>query len=453
MENIDKIFYINLDERTERNKHVLEQFNTHNIPKIKIERFSAINGKTYHFSNDELNMFKNADFNNYFLNPYIITKKLMGNQLSHFNILLEMKKRNYNNIIIFQDDIILKNNFVSYIDEIMSDIPENAEIINIGMHNVSTYNIFEPYNISDDNIDNSIIESKITDFVYKYKIWHSKKNTRVNPASLAYIVTKKGCENLIEYFYKNGFERATDWNYNLYLQSKNIFYGSKYVLCTGNNKFKSDIFVNSNEYPMEDLININMYYTDKNTTHSYFELYNKLFNPIRNTAKNILEIGIGDFNQKNGGSIILWKLYFKNALIHVVDIMSSERVYDIILKNTNIKTYLNSDAYNIEFVNNFKKNNIYFDLILDDGPHTFESQCKCIILYSELLTDNGILVIEDVQNMSWIDSFIRLTPLHLKKYIHVYDLRYIKNRYDDIVFVINKNISNEDKIYNIYNIY
>ena len=58
----------------------------------------------------------------------------MGNQLSHYNILLEMKKRNYNNIIICQDDCEFKEGFVDFINLIMKDIPDDSEIINFGMH-------------------------------------------------------------------------------------------------------------------------------------------------------------------------------------------------------------------------------------------------------------------------------------------------------------------------------
>ena len=48
-----------------------------------------------------------------------------------------------------------------------------------------------------------------------------------------------------------------------------------------------------------NLINIiNNDKTDKNTTHSYLELYQHLFNNKRLTANNILEIGID-----RGGSI------------------------------------------------------------------------------------------------------------------------------------------------------
>ena len=43
--------------------------------------------------------------------------------------------------------------------------------------------------------------------------------------------------------------------------------------------------------------------TDKNTVHSYLDLYEALLSPKKDTARNILEVGIGDFKEKNGGSI------------------------------------------------------------------------------------------------------------------------------------------------------
>ena len=64
----------------------------------------------------------------------------------------------------------------------------------------------------------------------------------VNPCSLAYIVTLQGAKNLVDHFYKTGFLRATDWNYNDYLINKNNNYGSRIVLCTGNEKLGSDVY-------------------------------------------------------------------------------------------------------------------------------------------------------------------------------------------------------------------
>ena len=77
--------------------------------------------------------------------------------------------------------------------------------------------------------------------------------------------------------------------------------------------------------------------------------------------------------------------------------------------------------------------------MLDDGPHSLESMIQFITLYSQIMTDDGILIIEDVQSIDWIDTLKMVVPESLKQYIEVFDLRANKNRYDDIVFTINKN--------------
>jgi len=54
------------------------------------------------------------------------------------------------------------------------------------------------------------------------------------------------------------------------------------------------------------------------------------------------------------------------------------------------------------------------------------------------MTDDGILIIEDVQSWDWINILTCVVPEELKKFIKTYDLRDNKNRYDDIVFTIDK---------------
>ena len=184
---------------------------------------------------------------------------------------------------------------------------------------------------------------------------------------------------------------------------------------------------------------INNYTTDKNTTHSYLELYNKLLFSKKETAKNVLEIGIGDFGEKNGGSIKLWKDYFTNATIYALDILPIDRVIDELLNNERVILYTSTNAYDNDFfTNNFLNKNIKCDFMLDDGPHTLESMIIFIRLYSQLMTDDGILIIEDVQSMDWIEVLTNEVPDHLKQFIKTYDLRANKNRYDDIVFTIDK---------------
>lgn len=190
--------------------------------------------------------------------------------------------------------------------------------------------------------------------------------------------------------------------------------------------------------------------TDKNTIHSYLELYHSLLECKKETAKNILEVGID-----RGGSIKLWSEFFINATVYGLDIMSYEHllstespVWEGVythskgdLSDSRIQLFTQIDAYQEEFFREqFLKKSIQMDMVLDDGPHTLDSMIKFIQLYSQILTEDGILIIEDVPNPSWLDILTSVTPEPLKKFIKVYDLRSNKGRFDDIVFTIQKNL-------------
>lgn len=180
--------------------------------------------------------------------------------------------------------------------------------------------------------------------------------------------------------------------------------------------------------------------TDKQRSHNYLDLYEHLLNQKKNTAKNILEVGIGDFNVKNGGSIKLWYNYFGTATIYGLDILGIDRVIDELINNDRIKLFTSVDAYDLTFfTENILNSGIKFDMLLDDGPHTLDSIEKFVSLYSQVMTKDGILIIEDIQKMEYINNLKNLTPEHLKKYIEIYDLRNISHCTDNIVFVINKN--------------
>jgi hypothetical protein len=209
--------------------------------------------------------------------------------------------------------------------------------------------------------------------------------------------------------------------------------------------------------------------TDKNTTHSYLDIYQTLFNNKKNTAKNILEIGI-----YRGGSIKLWSEFFINATIYGIDIIDIDNMLEDIKNNVNITLwnyfyinlipcgidmnnihtiwddirnkeniilYKGSNAYDYNFFNEkFLNKNIKFDIMIDDGPHTLESMIQFIKLYSQIMTDDGILIVEDVQSIEWIDELKNAVPENLKSYIKCYDLRKNKNKSDDIVFTIDKSV-------------
>lgn len=164
--------------------------------------------------------------------------------------------------------------------------------------------------------------------------------------------------------------------------------------------------------------------TDKGTTHSYIDLYESLFSNVRNTTKNVLEIGI-----LTGGSLLMWRDYFHNAQIYGVDntkvnVADKHRIITIC-----------SDAYDISFYL-LQKCRGYFDVIIDDGDHDPIHQQFVAEHYVKLLSNNGILVIEDVQNIDWVPNIIKYFPKDSN--IKVIDRRDIKNRWDDILIVLQR---------------
>jgi len=192
---------------------------------------------------------------------------------------------------------------------------------------------------------------------------------------------------------------------------------------------------NSNYFPLNTIINNNL--TDKNSYHSYIDVYEKLFKKNQLTTKNVLEIGI-----ERGGSLKLWNDYFVNATIYGLDINEAPL---FLSSYKRIKT-IKCDAYSSESVDYFIKNNIKFDIIIDDGPHTLESMIYVIEKYTKLLNSNGILIIEDVEKIEWCDKLYETVPSSLRQFSYHNDRRHIKGTLDDILFIIeNKNTNENNK--------
>jgi len=188
-----------------------------------------------------------------------------------------------------------------------------------------------------------------------------------------------------------------------------------------------------NQLRLIDLVNNEK--TDKNTIHSYLNLYESLFNNKKNSCTNVIEIGI-----ESGGSIQLWHDYFQNAIIYGCDVNEETDAINQI-KNDRIKLFNSINIYDSLFIK--KIQNIEFDIAIDNGPHTLDSMIKFIELYLPLMKEDGILIIEDVKDIGWLDILRSYVPHELKNNIKTYDLRVIKGRYDDIVFVIDKRIKSK----------
>lgn len=172
--------------------------------------------------------------------------------------------------------------------------------------------------------------------------------------------------------------------------------------------------------------------TDKNTEHSYLPLYDQLLAGKRESARAVLEIGI-----YAGGSIWLWHEYFRGARIVALDIALHAHLHGAFDgKPIDVRI---GDAYQVDTVERLRGDYAQgFDVIVDDGPHTLDSMIFTLQHYAPLLTEDGIMIIEDVQDEKWLDALHAAVPAELKAFATSYDLRANKNRWDDLVFVIQK---------------
>lgn len=181
--------------------------------------------------------------------------------------------------------------------------------------------------------------------------------------------------------------------------------------------------------------------SDKGIEHDYIAgYYDAEFSQYKYQKINIMEIGV-----QKGYSMNLWKSYFEiPGLIVGVDINITDEAKSLMdeyvftnYKNSwgNIKL-IETDAYSKEFADEFFDGT--FDYIIDDGPHTLESQLKFIDLYyRKTKRFGGKLIIEDIQSKEDLEAIENKLKAEDKPYT-VYDLTANKGRYDDILIEIRR---------------
>jgi 23S rRNA U2552 (ribose-2'-O)-methylase RlmE/FtsJ len=158
---------------------------------------------------------------------------------------------------------------------------------------------------------------------------------------------------------------------------------------------------------------------------AYIPVYERLFAPHQDTEMDILEIGVD-----GGYSLIAHSGYFYNARVIGMDI---NPIPESIVGSKSV-LHIQHDAYSQSALDMLAK--LRFAVMIDDGPHSIESQEYFVRNYPKLLTYDGIAVVEDVQDIAHIDRLHAALPEGFIGY--PIDLRRINNRYDDILFVVTR---------------
>src|SRR5262245_60542445 len=146
----------------------------------------------------------------------------------------------------------------------------------------------------------------------------------------------------------------------------------------------------SGDASMENLTSLfkaGSYETDKYLLGYLEHIYDHML-PERRDVGKVLEIGI-----KAGGSLKLWRDWFVNAEVHGVDITPCPALTN----EPRIVTYV-KDAYSESFMDNLASD---YDVIIDDGPHTFDSMIYFVTRYIHKVKPGGLLVLEDIVDTSW----------------------------------------------------
>jgi predicted O-methyltransferase YrrM len=169
--------------------------------------------------------------------------------------------------------------------------------------------------------------------------------------------------------------------------------------------------------------------TDKGTSHSYVKgYYEENFKKYKSKDIVLVEIGV-----RSGASLCLWKNYFsENSTIIGMDDLSDNNennipVNDEWTSGKNVQ-YIVGNAYEEEAL---KKLPEKIDILIDDGPHSFESHIKLLELYTSKMNEGGVIVIEDVRYPH--DDLFEYVDEKYQDTAEVYDF----GGWDDKLIIIN----------------
>jgi len=173
--------------------------------------------------------------------------------------------------------------------------------------------------------------------------------------------------------------------------------------------------------------------SDKGTLHDYINgYYSNEFTNNRLNSLNIVEIGV-----RRGDSLNLLSKWFINSKITGIDNGYEMYKNDLDFVSTIPNTTLILDtAYSDETINKFEDNSI--DYLIDDGPHTIETQIISIQKWLKKVKKGGTLIIEDIQDWDNEKKFFDNECNLLGISYECIDLRKNKNRYDDVLIIIKK---------------
>lgn len=137
-----------------------------------------------------------------------------------------------------------------------------------------------------------------------------------------------------------------------------------------------------------------IYGTDKWNHHWYTQHYQKHFHHLRRKKLNVLEIGIGGYEDplSGGNSLRMWKHYFPNSNIYGIDINDKSA-----LQENRIKIF-QGDQSDETFLRDVFNRIGSLDVVIDDGSHVNAHVITSFKTLFPLLNPGGIYAVEDTEH-------------------------------------------------------
>jgi hypothetical protein len=140
-----------------------------------------------------------------------------------------------------------------------------------------------------------------------------------------------------------------------------------------------------------------VYGSDKWNVHRYAQHYETHFHALRGRRINLLEIGIGGYDdpRRGGRSLRMWRTWFRGARIHGIDI------FDKSLHNERRITTHRGSQTDAVFLNAVIDKIGRVDIVIDDGSHDSADVIATFGLLFPRLADGGYYAVEDTQTSYW----------------------------------------------------
>lgn len=211
---------VNLDYRSSRLLKFEEECRKHNVKNV--QKFSAIVGSNYNLDDEIIQkLFDIKD---------LLTKQqltnvfgVIGCSLSHYNLWLEVIN-NKKKMLIFEDDITFKNNFISNLEIILNKSQSiDWDIILIGYH--KDENIYKINNLELNYLEKKFKPNELIDFNFIKKFNLNKSFGLLGGGTFGYIISENGAKKMVEMIKNSKFYYPVDYQIleNAYYNGLKLF--------------------------------------------------------------------------------------------------------------------------------------------------------------------------------------------------------------------------------------